>query len=323
MKFREVLRQEIFPEKKFFAQCHASTVLKVGERLICAWFAGTKESNDDVEIYLSVNDGEGWSDPRRMTFTETPCWNPVLFEYGNEILLFYKNGRHIPEWRTFIMRSSDGGESWTEPAELVEGDASGGRGPVKNKPILLSDGRIAAPASVETKKAWDAFVDYSSDAGKTWHKSGLMDFDHRSADGLGIIQPTLWQDGDRIYALLRSSEGSILKSSTSDGMNWSRCEKTVLPNNNSGIDCVKLTNGEVFVVYNPISESWGSRNIIAYSVTDDNAQTFSEPVIIEEDKVDGAEFSYPAVISDGKYVYITYTHYRRSVMFVKLEITED
>ena len=116
MKFREVLRQEIFPEKKFFAQCHASTVLKVGERLICAWFAGTKESNDDVEIYLSVNDGEGWSDPRRMTFTETPCWNPVLFEYGNEILLFYKNGRRIPEWRTFIMRSSDGGESWTEPA---------------------------------------------------------------------------------------------------------------------------------------------------------------------------------------------------------------
>ena len=96
-----------------------------------------------------------------------------------------------------------------------------------------------------------------------------------------------------------------------------------MPNNNSGIDCVKLTNGEVFVVYNPISESWGSRNIIAYSVTDDNAQTFSEPVIIEEDKVDGAEFSYPAVISDGKYVYITYTHYRRSVMFVKLEITED
>ncbi len=323
MKFREVLRQEIFPEKKFFEQCHASTVLKVGERLLCAWFAGTKESNDDVEIYLSVNDGEGWSDPRRMTFTDTPCWNPVLFEYGNEILLFYKNGKYIPEWRTFIMRSSDGGESWTEPAELVAGDVSGGRGPVKNKPILLSDGRIAAPASVETKKAWDAFVDYSSDAGKTWQKSGLMDFDHKSADGLGIIQPTLWQDGDCIYALLRSSEGSILKSCTCDGMNWSRCEKTSLPNNNSGIDCVKLTNGDVFVVYNPISESWGNRNIIAYSVTGDNAQTFSEPVILEEDKADGAEFSYPAVISDGEYVYITYTHYRRSVMFVKLEIIED
>ncbi len=322
MKLKEILREEIFAPDRFFNNCHASTVLKHGNRLLCAWFAGTKEGNDDVEIYLSVNDGEGWSEPKRMTVTDVPCWNPVLFEHDGEITLFYKTGRKIPQWRTYCMSSADGGETWSQPQELVVGDVSGGRGPVKNKPILLSDGRIAAPASVETEKTWDAFVDISTDSGRTWEKSSFMPFDHSSANGTGVIQPTLWQTDDGIHALLRSSEGCIMHSFSSDGSNWTVCEKTELPNNNSGIDCVKIGDS-VVVVFNPIAESWGDRNIISYTLCDENARNFGETVLIEAGVDTEAEFSYPAVITDGKYVYITYTHNRKSIEFVKLEIISD
>lgn len=322
MQFREILRQEICPWDKFFNNCHASTVLKSGERLLCAWFGGTKESDDDVEIYLSVNDGGAWGDPRRMTFTDVPCWNPVLFEDDGKITLFYKVGKTIPGWQTYFMTSDDGGDTWSEPQELVDGDTSGGRGPVKNKAIKLSNGRIAAPASVETDEAWDAFVDISADGGKSWTKSNFMPFDHQNARGKGIIQPTLWENDGKIFALLRSSESRILKSSTDDGVNWTPCEATELPNNNSGIDCVKLPNGEIILIYNPIAESWGDRNIICYTTSSDNGNSFSEPVTIEIDEDKDAEFAYPAVITDGKFVYITYTHYRKSIMFVKLEIID-
>lgn len=320
MKLTEVQHELIFERDRFFSECHASTILKYGEKLFCAWFAGTREGRDDVRIYLSVNENGKWSEPKQMTFTDSvPCWNPVLFEADGTIFLFYKVGKTIPEWRTFFMTSEDG-ENWFEPKELVEGDTSGGRGPVKNKPISLSDGRIAAPASVETKTEWDAFVDISADGGKTWQKTELMKIDHANTHGKGIIQPTLWETDGRLYALLRSSMSSVLISCSDDCIHWSECKKTQLANNNSGIDCVKLENGSVVVIHNPIAKNHGDRNIIAYAVTADNGESFTEPEIIEADENTDAEFSYPAVITDGEYLYITYTHYRKSVMFRKYRI---
>jgi predicted neuraminidase len=323
MKFTEVLSQEIFEKDKFFDECHASTILKYNNKLLCAWFAGTKEGNDDVKIFLSQNENGIWSNPVQMSQNDnTPCWNPVLFEKDGVIFLFYKSGKKIPTWKTYIRISKDAGETWSDSSELVPGDRSGSRGPVKNKPILLTDGTIAAPASVETARYWDAFVDISRDNCKTWERSNFIPFDHKHSDGKGIIQPTLWENDGTLYAMLRSSESSIMRSFTNDLKTWSECKKTSLPNNNSGIDCVKLNNENIFVVFNPIASDWGSRNIIAYAVSPDNGENFSEPVVIELDENTDAEFSYPAVISDGKYVYITYTHYRKSIMFRKFKINQ-
>ena len=320
MKLTEVQHELIFEKGRFFASCHASTILKFGDKLLCAYFAGSREGNDDVRIFLSVCEDGKWSDPKQMTFTDDiPCWNPVLFEYDGTIFLFYKVGKKIIEWQTYFMTSTDG-ENWTEPKELVEGDTSDGRGPVKNKAIRLSDGRIAAPASVETKTRWDAFVDISADGGKTWQRSQFMDFNHMFAEGKGIIQPTIWEADGKIYALLRSTESRVMRSFSEDGSHWSKCKKTKLLNNNSGIDCVKLSNGKVVLIHNPIKGRHGKRNIIAYSITQDNGKTFSEPVIIEKDDNTEAEFSYPAIITDGEYLYITYTHYREGVMFRKFRI---
>lgn len=322
MKLTEIKSELIFEKDKYFNECHASTILKFNEKLLCAWFAGTKEGKDDVRIFLSICGADGWSEPKQMTYTDgIPCWNPVLFEFNNSIYLYYKVGKTIPEWQTYYMVSSDG-ISWSEPKELVEADSSGGRGPVKNKPILLSDGRIAAPASVETALRWDAFVDFSDD-GIVWNKSEYMPFDRDNALGKGVIQPTLWESDGKLYALLRSTESRILKSCTEDNVLWSGCEATCLPNNNSGIDCVKLNDTSVIVIFNPIADDWGDRNVIAYAVTDDNAETFSEPVLIEKDDDTEAEFSYPAVITDGDYLYLTYTHYRKSIMFRKYKIPKN
>ncbi len=59
--------------------------------------------------------------------------------------LWFKVGPQIPAWRTYTAVSTDEGESWSEPAPLVPGDA-GGRGPVKNKPLILGDGAWLAGA---------------------------------------------------------------------------------------------------------------------------------------------------------------------------------
>ncbi len=320
MKLVEIESSKIFEEDKFFSECHASTVLKHGDKILCAFFAGTKEGDDDVRIFLTVQEDGTWSAPQQMSETgDTACWNPVLYEKDGLIYLFYKVGKKIPKWQTYLRTSADGGVTWSAPVELVEGDTSGGRGPVKNKAITVGD-KIVAPASVETALKWDAFVDISADNGKTWQKSELMPFKHLGARGLGVIQPTLWEADGVVYAFLRSTEGNVLLSRSEDLINWTPCEKTALPNNNSGIDCVKLGDGSVVVFHNPTSEDWGDRNIISYAVTEDNGKTFLPAVEVEVDEDKDAEFSYPAAVTDGEFVYLTYTHYRKTVMYRKFKI---
>ena len=72
----------------------------------------------------------------------------------------------------------------------------GGRGPVKNKPIVLADGRWAAPASLEgamghVKKQWRPFVDFSNDGGVTWRPGPAILSPNNP--GYGAIQPTIWE----------------------------------------------------------------------------------------------------------------------------------
>ena len=154
-------------------QCHASTILKLPDgRLMAAWFAGTKEKAGDVRIRYSVRDGEGWTKPREIPGLENaPHWNPVLFLRRNgSVRLFFKEGRRIGDWVTKYTDSFDGGETWTKPDFLVLGDATGGRGPVKNKCLRASDGTVIAPASTEKNRDWKPFVDLSFDDGGTWQK---------------------------------------------------------------------------------------------------------------------------------------------------------
>ena len=79
----------------------------------------------------------------------------VLLKNGN-ILTMYPAGHGKGAVLTKL--STDGGKSWSQAAELVPGDVSGGRGPVKNKPLLLPTGRILAPASTEQGR-WLCFAD--------------------------------------------------------------------------------------------------------------------------------------------------------------------
>lgn len=91
----EILKEFIF-ENKPTESCHASTVLPLDDgRVVAAWFAGTKESADDVDILTSVRSESGWSEPVRVSAdSNIPHWNPVLFRRADgKIMLFSKSAR--------------------------------------------------------------------------------------------------------------------------------------------------------------------------------------------------------------------------------------
>lgn len=323
--------------------CHASTLLKNPDHsFLCAWFGGTKEGESNVQIWLSRRQQGSWSEPCCITEEPTAHWNPVLFRLSEEkILLFYKTGTEIQCWQTMYMTSLNHGDTWSQPLELVAGN-HGGRGPVRNKPIRLTNGNILAPASQEDG-VWRAFVDCSEDEGNSWHKQpeiyirGLtgsrkertvskeessIPVSEQSFYGRGVIQPTLWEsEAGHVHMLLRSTEGHIYRSdSTDDGKSWSDALPTSMPNNNSGIDLVRTENGRLFLVCNPIAKNWGERTPITLFTSSDNGRSFEKVMVLDSGS---GEFSYPAIIADHNHLYISYTWQRSNIRFWQIEFAEE
>jgi len=304
---------ELIYEEAPFPQCHASTIADSGQGLVAAWFGGTRERHPDVGIWVSRNDGKIWSRPLEVAngvqdaTTRHPCWNPVLFQMpGGPLLLFYKVGPSPSTWWGMLMRSTDGGRTWSKPEKLPADIA----GPIKNKPVLLADGRLLCGSSTEDR-GWRLHMEWTSDAGKTWQRTEPL------CDGVsqGAIQPTILRYGERLQILCRNRvPGPLWQSWSGDsGRTWSKLELIDLPHPGSGIDGVTLSDGRQLLVYN---HTISGRTPLNVAVSSDGKQ-WSAALVLENAP---GEYSYPAVIQtpDGL-VHITYTWKRQRVKHVVVD----
>lgn len=305
-----------------FPSCHASTIAETGEGLIAAWFGGKHEKAPDVGIWISRYTDDHWSHPvevangKQNENYRVPTWNPVLFNTGKRLLLFYKAGPTPREWWGEVLNSEDNGHTWSQPERLPEGIL----GPVKDKPVLLQNGWLLSPSSTEDH-GWQVHIELSGDLGKTWTKSLPLN----DAEKVSLIQPTLLEHpGGKVQMLCRSKNNAIFTSWSDDrGLTWGPFISADLPNPNSGIDAVRLIEGGYLLVYNHIAckegEHWGDRNLLNVAVSDDGS-LWKAAVLLENDPDPDGEYSYPAVIqtNDGL-VHITYTWNRKLIKHVVID----
>lgn len=317
-------KEFIFSKNEKAPSCHASTVLPLEDgTVLAAWFGGAHEGDNSVEIWVSKRDTDGnWSTPVSVSEGDNIAhWNPVLYMQENgRIILYYKHGETIPDWITRYITSDDNGNTWSRPETLVPGDTSGGRGPVKNKCLRLKNGTVLGPASTEQNKKWIPFIDMSLDDGITWQFNGLMERPKYKGAYVGLIQPTLWESDKGVHCLMRSNKGAIYRSDSYDnGLNWSKPARTRLPNNNSGIDCVKDASDRLWLIYNPVDVNWGVRHPLSLAYSKDNGKHFTEVLVPEPGN---GEFSYPAITCLNNVLYMTYTYKRKQIVFWKIELED-
>lgn len=347
--------------------CHGSclTALPNGS-LLCVWFGGSREGAADTEIYFSVgrprytavkekkpdsgrehiHDGRvqetlevscDWTEPVCITNMPEACWNPVLLVQHEHVLLFFKTGNKIADWKTMVMLSRTDPVYWGHPRPLVPGDATGGRGPVRTKPILLPSGRICAGGSIE-RGEWQCFCDYSDNYGITWNRTALLGLnllalnlpeagEHGQAEpvavselpplsaqsfnGRGVIQPVIWQEMGRLHMYMRSTEGYIYSSVSEDeGKHWTDPQPTELYNNNSGFDVIRVPGGRLFLACNPVRGNWGARTPLALFMGRENGSRWEMFLRLEKGK---GEFSYPSLTYAFNGLWVSYTYNRENI----------
>ena len=323
VKDKSVITDEFLYKHASFPECHASTIAETNDgSLVASYFGGTKERNPDVCIWVSrkAKGSDTWTAPKMAAdgvFSDTlrkACWNPVLYQVpGGELLLFFKIGTEVADWTGWLVRSRDGGKTWTRREPLPEGIL----GPVKNQPIM-NRGRIISPCSLE-KGGWRLHFEYSDDMGKTWKCTE----DVKADSGVLAIQPTILvlPDG-RLEALCRTRNRFIGVTYSSDnGETWSHLQLTDVPNNNSGIDAVNMKEGGYAMVYNdyPIepNKQKGPRTPLSIGLSQDGLH-WKPWITLEDSPI--SQYSYPSLIQgkDGR-LHIVYTWRRQRIKYVEIK----
>ena len=309
-----------------YLSCHASTIVETTKGdLVASWFGGTHERHPDVGIWVSKLKNGKWTEGIEVAngiqndTLRYPTWNPVLYQVPDgDLMLFYKVGPSPSTWWGILMRSKDGGDSWSDPEKLPEGFL----GPIKNKPVLLDNGNLLLPSSVEGN-GWNLRMESTPDFGKTWKMGDTLP---KGPNKINAIQPSvLFHQNNKLQQIGRTRNRHLFSTWSNDsGKTWSDLELLNMPNNSSGTDAVTMKNGEHALIYNHVWPDEGTtksyRSPLNIATSKDGIN-WNAALVLEDSKI--SQYSYPAIIqgSDGM-LHCVYTWRRQKIKYVKIDPSE-
>jgi predicted neuraminidase len=295
--------------------CHCSSIEKTTDgKLLCVWYQGAYEGAPGTAIRISKlpAGGEHWSPAADIfMYSGTPLGNPVLFTINgdNKIFLIFSIlfGESWTESVLFISSSADSGENWSNPELLFPSKGL----MAKTKPLVLSSGRVLIPLYDEA--GYYPVILVVEKTGR-W-ASGQISAETMSR---GIaIQPALTEiEGGKQLMLCRTSRSSIWKSiSSNNGLSWSLCEPTNLPNPDSALDLLNLGGGKLVLAFN---DSDTHRHSLKLALSIDWGKSWTS--LAEADGGEG-EYSYPCLLKDDRsFLHLSYTEDRYRIKHFQFDL---
>ncbi len=307
-------------------QNHASFLhLADDGALICAWFGGTLEGKSDISIFASVltAGSDQWGEPQRLSFDPDHSeQNPVLFSAPDKTLYLFHTSQPSGNQDECRIRRAQVSRDASDPTRLTAGDGRYldlPRGCFVRAPLTIrDDGAWLLPifrCIQRPGQKWNgshdrAAVGISEDGGKTWRLEDV-------AQSTGCVHMSPVSIGDeKLAAVFRRRQADFVyrTESVDGGRTWSQPQPTDVPNNNSSIAAIRLHDGRIAMICNPINADmssdrraslydelgedddrpdadpdggcvpiWGvPRAPVSVCISSDGAKSFPQRIIIEE-----------------------------------------
>lgn len=207
--------------------------------------------------------------------------------------------RRLGVW---VMRSSDGGQSWSPPADSLVNSPHG--------PIQLADGRLLyAGKDLWRRGAWVGVCE-SADDGQTWRR--LAAIAPRPGDSTAQyheLHAVETSDGRLVVQIRNHNQanaGETLQCESSDGgRSWSEPHAIGVWGLPSHL--LRLRDGRLLMTYGHRRPPYGNQA----RFSSDGGRTWSEPVIISGDGA-GGDLGYPSTVelADGSLLSVWYESMR-------------
>lgn len=279
------------------------------------------DDNAPADIYAMYSDdnGDSWTTPKQLLERTLDNAQNVmsvsLIRLNNgDIGLVYFLRSNTSEGRPYLRRSSDEGETWSDPVSC-----SNTRGVyVKNndRAIKLRTGRLIVPTayhrtiiSPDGGEHWDSnavtYYFYSDDDGRTFHQSEPC-YLQATRGTTGLQEPGAIELADgTIYGWARTDVGTQYEMfSRNGGEDWSTPQPSPFMSPESPLSMKRLPDCKTLIaIWNPIpnypgreynQDGWfGGRTPLVYALSENEGKHWSEPWIIEDDPLSG--YCYTAV----------------------------
>jgi BNR repeat protein len=240
-----------------------------GGGLLATYREGAHHTSGDGRICLveSADGGLTWGPPRIVVDGPYDDRDPKLAVLADgTVLLSYfvldwaVKPRHMTHG-TFVRRSTDGGQTWSEAVEvgskMVRDDDGEQRGlqswlASHGAAVELPGGDLLLPVyGKRVGRKWHRAVAIrSTDGGRTWPADSEVLLGE--GDDVHFQEPTLTVVGDQVVAMIRTTaDRAYLTRSTDGGHTWAEAQPTDMPA--SSHHALALSSGEVLVTYGDLS----------------------------------------------------------------------
>ena len=284
---------------------------------------GADQDSADICGMISKDDGETFGEP----FTIITCKELGADTIGVASLMRMQNGdiglfffrKDEYDCTIHMIRSDDEGKTFKNP---VLCSPEHGYTVINNDRVIrLKNGRILVPLAVSVNPvhgvradgrgcicdagAQTLFIYASDDDGYTF-KPITEGVTPPLSRGLviGVQEPGLLELKDgRLWCFIRNDSARQYECFSEDGgYTWSQPLPSPFTSPPSPLSAKYLSDGRIFVVWNPIPIYNGRREVgfvtglrtrFAYALSCDDGETFSEPIVFEDDEESG--FSYASI----------------------------
>jgi predicted neuraminidase len=308
---------------------HVGSVCELPDgRLVATWYGGTREGAKDVAIFLATKTpGQlaRWSKPKKVVDRISASrelyryikkvGNPVIFAGSGDRLWLVYVTISAGGWSGSslnVKMSTDAGATWSNSRRLTLSPFFNISELVRNKPLPLSSGGFALPIYHECLGYFPEILwigPGKEDGSVAFRKS-------RMAGGQSFIQPSVVAYGPSLatsFYRCQSDEKAVGMAATKDaGVTWSEPQTLNLPNPNSAVDGILLSDYSNLLALN---DSVQNRENLRLAVSNDGGSNWVRIATLESTQ--GKKYSYPYMIrSRDGLIHLVYTWNRKRIKHV-------